>query len=132
MTEADTTGLVDAREVCKMAGISLCALRCRMERDTMPQPSKTINRKYYWERKVIEDWVESMAPPSPPAWPSSKNHVTVRDLAEALGKTTNAVRIMRRYGQLPQPASFAGGILWWDRQVIEQWLKQRRTYAKSV
>lgn len=130
--EVDITGMADAREVCAIAGITIPAIRCRMDRETMPKPKMTVNRKYYWDRQEIVEWVASQAPPPMPQWPEGKRHVTVRDLADALGKSANAIRIMRKRGHLPPPASLSGGRVWWDRRTIEQWLMKEGMQACLV
>ena len=58
-----------------------------------------------------------------------KEFVTVKELAEHLGVTKEAVYHWYREGKLPKPIYANIGIRKWERSVIERWLKKQKATA---
>lgn len=121
--------LIDARQLCAMTGLTMSALRGRLDRGTIPNPASVVDRKHYWSRRTIAKWANSRhIVGMPPYWPPGKQVVTVHDIAAVLKKSPNAIRIMVSRGKMPQPTGYRSGRgrVLWDREVIEPWIDEFR------
>jgi predicted DNA-binding transcriptional regulator AlpA len=56
---------------------------------------------------------------------SKIDKVTVKDLAQILGLTLPTVRKLYTTGKMPAPIRLSDRVIFWKKDVIEQWLKEK-------
>jgi predicted DNA-binding transcriptional regulator AlpA len=56
---------------------------------------------------------------------SKLEKVTVKDLAKTLGLSVPTIRKAYKDGYLPAPIQLSDRVIFWKKDVIDQWLKEK-------
>jgi excisionase family DNA binding protein len=56
---------------------------------------------------------------------SKIDRITVKDLANTIGLSVPTIRKMYRDGKMPAPIQLSDRVIFWRKEVIDQWLKEK-------